>query len=81
MGGLYDAINPKFRSRNAGDLAFNCAEIYAELPALRHIIKRAVTKKKISKKDLDELEYMLLVHWPYHIGQLKRVFKRIEKNA
>jgi hypothetical protein len=41
-------------------------------------VKRAVIKKKISKKDLEELAYMLMVHWPYHIGQIKRVFKRID---
>ncbi|PYK30164.1 MAG: hypothetical protein DME57_07755 [Verrucomicrobia bacterium] len=54
MAALYDALEPTFGSRNASDLAFNCAEIYAELPELRGIVERSLIKKKMSRKDLAE---------------------------
>jgi hypothetical protein len=79
MGALYEALKPTFGSRNASDLAFHCAEIDSELPALPDIINRAIVKKKIRKKDLRELETMLPVHWPNHIGHLRRIFKRLSQ--
>jgi hypothetical protein len=64
------AFKKKFKPRVAGDLAFNCAGIYAELLILHRLLGRTMTKREISARDLNELQTMLTIHWPYHLGEI-----------
>jgi hypothetical protein len=70
------AFKKKFKSR-VGDLAFNCAETYAELLILHRLLGRTITKREISACDLNELQTMLTIHWPYHLGEIYENFRRI----
>lgn len=76
---LQAALKKTFGAHIAGDLAFNCAEIYEELPVLQRMLDRIMDGTKINARDLDELQTMLTIHWPYHLGEIKRIFRKFDR--
>jgi hypothetical protein len=58
-------------------LAFDLVEIYEELNKAKLLIGKLKEGKKPSAKDLQTLETMLTVHWPYHITSLKKSFRKL----
>jgi hypothetical protein len=54
------------------DIAFHLAEIRSEIDELRDIIDSSINSEQISASQLENISYILGVHWHYHIKLLRK---------
>jgi hypothetical protein len=74
MRGLKSAFGMLLADKEvAEELAFNCAEIFVEMPDIRSRLEAMIESGKASADDIRQIEAKLAVHWAYHLGEIKRL--------
>lgn len=79
MRGLKAGFATILNSEAAEELAFNCAEIFVEMPEIEKRLRNIIDTGKASPDDFKHLETTLAVHWAYHISEIKRILDQVCK--
>jgi hypothetical protein len=65
--------------RNAGEIAFNMGDVAEGLEQLVKFIRKASSRKKITRREVDRALDSLDFHVPYHIKELSKLVRRTQR--
>lgn len=60
----------------AEELAFNCAEIFVEIPEIERLFKSIIQSGTASSGDIQDIERILAIHWSYHLAEIRRLLEQ-----
>lgn len=64
-----------YSNREQEELAFHLGDIINEMDSLIKIFKN----ETLDDKEFEKVYQMIVIHWPYHMKELRKILKNWEK--